>query len=71
VYTVIVHSKVLYLIVGMNAAHMSIQAAKFSEYTTALFTEERFSTSCLCVHSLQQPRNRTNFFKIFNRFIYV
>jgi len=54
----------LYLIVGMNAAHMSIQAAKFSEHTTALFTVERFSTSCLCVHSLQQPWHRTKYFNI-------
>ena len=37
----------------MNTAHMSIQAAEFSEYTTTLLTEEGVGSFGLCMHSLQ------------------
>jgi len=47
------HKIRIYLIVSMNAAHVSIQAAQFSEHTTALLTEERLGSLGLCMHSLQ------------------
>jgi len=53
VESVHVHRIRIYLIVSMNAAHVSIQAAQFSEHATALLTEERLSSLGLCMHSLQ------------------
>jgi len=41
----------------MNAAHVSIEAAQFTKYTTALFTEERLSSFSLRVHPLEQPNH--------------
>jgi len=37
----------------MNAAHVSIKAAQFSEHTTALLTKEGVGSFGLCMHSLQ------------------
>lgn len=48
-----VHINIIYLIVSMNAAHMSIQAAQFSEHATTLLTGERLASFDLCMHSLQ------------------
>jgi len=44
---------ITYLIVSMNAAHMSIQTAQLSEHATTLLTEKGVSSFSLRMHSLQ------------------
>jgi len=43
-----------HLIVSMNATHVSVEAAQFSEHTATLLTEMGLDTFRLCMHSLQQ-----------------